>query len=238
MGDYCHFNSGKESVSSFNIDLFGVDITLYQNPSSRAVGHGAVVWDAAVIFSKYMEVNPSDFEPTKLSGKTVLELGSGCGLAGLALMLRGAHVTFTDLEAVVNMLTIRNVQTMHRLFRSEESIKYPIQEPEIRAIDWTVEAKLEDENPKTYDIILLTDCVFSMDLIDDLIGTILHHSGPKTTLICCHEIRDEVANDAFVERISQYFKIKRIPKNKLHPQYCNEFVELFTGRMQKKKNGP
>lgn len=192
MGDYCHFNSGKESISSFNIELFGVDINLFQNPSSRAVGHGAVVWDAAVIFAKYMEVNPSDYEPTKISGKTVLELGSGCGLAGLALMLRGAKVTFTDLEPVVDMLTTRNVQTMHRLFRSDESIKYPIQDPEIMPIDWTVEAKSEVENPQVYDLILLTDCVFSMELIEDLVGTIVKHTGPKTTLMCCHEIRDEV----------------------------------------------
>lgn len=192
MGDYCHFNSGKESVSSFNIELFGVDINLYQNPSSRAVGHGAVVWDAAVIFSKYMESNPGDFEPTKLGGKTVLELGSGCGLAGLALMMRGAQVTFTDLAAVVDMLTTRNVQTMHRLFKAEESIKHPILDPEIMPIDWTVESKVVEENPRVYDLILLTDCVFSMELIDDLVGTILRHTGPKTTLLCCHEIRDEV----------------------------------------------
>lgn len=87
---------------------------------------------------------------------------------------------------------------MHRLLRSEDSIKYPIQEPEIRAIDWTKEVAIgADEGsaiatPQAYDIILLTDCVFSMELIDDLVGTINKYSGPKTTLLCCHEIRDEV----------------------------------------------
>lgn len=110
MANYCHFNSGKESISNFSINLFGVDINLFQNPSDRAVGHGAVVWDASVIFAKYAETNSADFEPSKLASKTVLELGSGCGLAGITYMLRGAKVTFTDLEPVVEMLTARNVQ--------------------------------------------------------------------------------------------------------------------------------
>jgi predicted nicotinamide N-methyase len=109
MSDYCHFNSGKETAG-FNISLFGLDLVLYQNPSNRTVGHGAVVWDASVIFSKYIEQNPGEFEPRKVGGKTVIELGSGCGLAGIALMMRGLNVTFTDLYTVIDTLTTRNVQ--------------------------------------------------------------------------------------------------------------------------------
>ena len=40
--------------------------------------------------------------------QSVIELGSGCGLAGIAYMLRGAEVAFTDLPEVVNALTERN----------------------------------------------------------------------------------------------------------------------------------
>lgn len=108
-GNYCHFNDGKND-ETFSIQLFGKDIRLKQNPSSRAVGHGAVVWDASVIFAKYMENNPSEFDWAKLHGKTVLELGSGCGLAGLSFLIRGASVTFTDMESVTRSLTERNVQ--------------------------------------------------------------------------------------------------------------------------------
>lgn len=43
-------------------------------------------------------------------------------------------------------------------------------------------------------MILLTDCVFSMDLVDDLVQCILMYANPKTTIIVCHEIRDEVSN--------------------------------------------
>jgi predicted nicotinamide N-methyase len=110
-GNYCHFNEGKDD-NSFTTSLFNKEITLRQNPSNREVGHGAVVWDASIIFAKYMEKNSADYDVRKLKGKSVLELGSGCGLAGIGFMIRGAVVTFTDLDAVVQLLTQRNVNVM------------------------------------------------------------------------------------------------------------------------------
>ena len=62
---------------------------ILQNPDSRILGHGAVVWDAAVVFAKYMEHNLSqkEFSTTKLKSQTVIELGSGCGLIWLVSLL-------------------------------------------------------------------------------------------------------------------------------------------------------
>ena len=44
-----------------------------------------------------------------------------------------------------------------------------------------------------YDIILLTDCVFALELVEHLVNSILCFCGPRTTVYCCHEIRDEVS---------------------------------------------
>ena len=43
-----------------------------------------------------------------------------------------------------------------------------------------------------FDYVVLTDCVFAKELAVPLVNTILCCCGPRTTLICCHEIRDEV----------------------------------------------
>ena len=80
-GGYCHFNNDGGNTT-FNIEMLGEEFQIDQLPSNRSIGHGAVVWDAAVVFSKYTEVNNKDFEPKKWKGKRVLELGSGTGLAG------------------------------------------------------------------------------------------------------------------------------------------------------------
>jgi predicted nicotinamide N-methyase len=106
---YCHFNDDGNN-RSFRINLFETDLDIEQDPGDRDLGHGAVVWDAAVVLSKFMEKNYKDYDTRSLAKKTVLELGSGCGLGGIAFMMKGAEVTFTDLEPVTKRLTERNVQ--------------------------------------------------------------------------------------------------------------------------------
>jgi hypothetical protein len=49
-----------------------------------------------------------------------------------------------------------------------------------------------------YDFVLLTDCVFAAELAVPLVNTILCCCGPRTTVLCCHEIRDEVCYFAYV----------------------------------------
>ena len=88
---------------------------------------------------------------------------------------------------------------------------------------------------KKFDIILLTDCVFSSSLVPDLINTILLFSHSKTTVMVCHEIRDEDANNYFLQEFSKYFSSKSINKSKLHPNYCNEHVKVVIGKPKRKK---
>eukprot|EP00981_Chlorochromonas_danica_P011930 scaffold4347_cov269-Ochromonas_danica.AAC.20 len=111
--DYCHFNDNDDNTN-FHLSLFGYHLTILQSPGDRQLGHGAVVWDASVVFAKYMENNLRDFSPSKLNGQQVLELGSGCGLAGGAYLLRGAQVTFTDLQPVLTSLTIPNTTPIEK----------------------------------------------------------------------------------------------------------------------------
>ena len=69
-----------------------------------------------------------------------------------------------------------------------------IKKPTCFAVDWVKHASSEHDLDiqSQYDIVLLTDCVFSAMLVNDLVSTILKYSGPRSTVICCHEIRDEV----------------------------------------------
>lgn len=105
-GNYVLFH--EDNADIFSINLFGVDLSLKQKPSARDLGIGAVVWESSAIFTKYMEANFKKFSPEKLAGRTVLELGSGCGLGGLAFVMRGAAVILTDLACVIDTLTRDN----------------------------------------------------------------------------------------------------------------------------------
>lgn len=66
VSGYCHFS--ESGSNTFNINIFGYELRINQLPSSRNLGHGAVVWDAAVVFAKYMENSPSLFNLTSLGG--------------------------------------------------------------------------------------------------------------------------------------------------------------------------
>ena len=234
---YCHFNeSGNDKT--FTINLFGNDVVIEQDPSST-IGHGASVWDSSVIFSKYVENNPSIFSPSTISGKSCIELGSGTGLAGISLMMLGAKVTFTDLPDVIEQFTISNANRIYNQMKSKGSgYLKDIHEPIIRPLDWTWDDNQQKETitNSPYDIVLLTDCVFSTYLVPFLVRTILKCTGPKTQIICSHEIRDEDANNAFKLALKQHYQVKRIAFNKLHQDYKNMFVELLLAKASRKKS--
>ena len=65
-----------------------------------------------MVFAKYMENDPRECSIERMAGKTLIELGSGPGLGGLSMMMRGAVVTLTDLEPVTSALTIENAQVI------------------------------------------------------------------------------------------------------------------------------
>ena len=199
-GGYTTYNSPEDTI--FTVPIFGHELSFRQMPADRTLGHGAVVWEAAVIFSKWVEIS-NDFSVANMSGKRVLELGSGTGLAGVALMMRGARVVFSDLAPVCVALTEPNVTSnYHKLV----SLSLPVQlfVPKVLPVDWTVEDNLRDlswprdatdeaadaepeaepdSEPDTdtpvpkprssADIVLLTDCIFSESLVPSLVRTLL-----------------------------------------------------------------
>ncbi len=277
-GGYRCYNTGDGSDETFKFECFGHTLTLQQLPSDQNIGHGAVVWEAAVIFAKYMEYsNNKDLSVAALSGKTVLELGSGTGLGGLCMCLRGAVVTLTDLPEVVSALTFRNTKAVFNQLRSlgAGATAAPLLCPSVYPADWTDECNISKvvafartvNDPRLnaqgqlsdaaasehfaectssslaeaslplcpavrlpYDIVLLTDCVFSAALVPHLIRTILAATGPRSVVYCVHEIRDVEANDAFLVALSEHFKYKSVLTKDQHPEYRHEQVQIIIAK--------
>ena len=67
---YQLMNAGVGNETIFRIYVNGVPISLSQDPQNTVIGHGAVVWEASVIFAKYLE-HGSDkgLSPSRLKGK-------------------------------------------------------------------------------------------------------------------------------------------------------------------------
>ena len=228
---YCHFN--EEGAVRFAISLFGKELEIHQDPASRTLGHGAVVWDSAVIFCKYLEQNPSVC--SSFHGKKVIELGAGCGLSGIAAMMKGSSVTLTDMGKVTESLTTANAHRIYSQLTSEGSgaFTHPLLKPTVYPLDWTdwaAFAALGGAAEAPFDILITTDCVFAVSLVEPLVSCLRQLSGKNSVVYCCHEIRDEEANAYFLVELAKYFSFKRVSRGKLHPQFKNDLVELLIAK--------
>jgi Lysine methyltransferase len=141
----------------------------------------------------------------------------------------------TDLPRVTESLTSCNAQRVFAEMNSKGAgaLPQPITEPRVMPLDWTDWNSFEGLWPTgiiPFDIVLLTDCVFSAALAEPLVSCIRRLSGVHTVVYCCHEIRDEEANEYFLAEFRKYFTVKRIPRHKLHPEYANELIQLVVGK--------
>ena len=77
-------------------------------------GVGCVVWDAAIVLSKYLETPGFSGDGAHaLSRRSVLELGSGTGAVGLMAATLGADVIVTDLEELQDLLKMNINMNKH-----------------------------------------------------------------------------------------------------------------------------
>ncbi|MBN3298766.1 MT21D methyltransferase, partial [Amia calva] len=91
---------------------------------------GCVVWDAAIVLSKYLETEQFCDPAAGINtwaDKTVVELGAGTGVVGLMAATLGAHVIVTDLEDLQPLLET-NIQDNAALV-SSGSVKAKSLEP-------------------------------------------------------------------------------------------------------------
>lgn len=234
---YQHFNSGREDVDTFEIELFGEAICIAQTPGDTSIGHGAVVWEAAVCFAKYIERGTDkNLSDTKLCGKRVLELGCGPGLGGIATMMKGSHVTFTDLEPVMRAVGEPNVMSIYSSLTTRGAGEFAdLLRPEVGSLDWTEIGGLGRITEKPFDYIICCDCVFSEALIPHLIRTIQDACTPRSLVYIVHEIRDEDANNLFLARLKDNFSVKIIPSSKQHQQYVHSLVQIVFAKPLKQR---
>jgi predicted nicotinamide N-methyase len=128
------------------------------------------VWDGATLLARFLERNV--VARTWIRNRRVLELGAGCGLAGIAAGVLGAtSVVLTDLACHLPLLR-QNVAENSPAWKSKGCKRMVCCEcdwtrppPHFTADDGTVV-------DSTFDVILVADCVWMEHLVDPLLNTI------------------------------------------------------------------
>ena len=134
-----------ESVRVRGVGLLSLEIWPESVHEAGCLYTGGAVWKAGLDLAHQM-TSMADF-----SELSVLELGSGTGVAGLAAALCGAQVVLSDLPAAVSLLK-RNVD------RNSRAVELSGGSAKVRTLDYR--EPLTDSYWRTFDLIIGTDLVW------------------------------------------------------------------------------
>jgi predicted nicotinamide N-methyase len=134
------------------------------------VGIGGMVWDASLILAKFIAQNKLEIFSRV---KTVLEVGSGTGICGLAcaMLEPKTRVTLSDLYSHLALIqTNIDINNLSNVSCCE--------------IDW-----FKPQNTGKFDLIIGTDVVYEPDLFEPLLDTLETVSHPNSVIFLCNELR-------------------------------------------------
>ena len=134
------------------------------------VGIGGMVWDASLILAKFLYCNR---DSVFARVRTVLEVGSGTGICGLAcaLMSEKLRVTLSDLDSHLPLIRTNIDINATTNVNCEE-------------IDW-----FNSTDEKKYDMVIGSDCVYDVELFEPLLDTLDKVTTKDSVVFLCNELR-------------------------------------------------
>ncbi|KAL9305402.1 putative lysine methyltransferase, S-adenosyl-L-methionine-dependent methyltransferase [Arabidopsis thaliana] len=220
----CLLRLNSPSTCTVTIEVLGHELDFAQDPNSKHLG--TTVWDASMVFAKYLGKNSRKgrFSSSKLKGKRAIELGAGCGVAGFALAMLGCDVVTTDQKEVLPLLK-RNVEwNTSRIVQMNPGSAFG--SLRVAELDWGNEDHITAVEPP-FDYVIGTDVVYSEQLLEPLLRTILALSGPKTTVMLGYEIRSTVVHEKMLQMWKDNFEVKTIPRSKMDGEYQDPSIHLY-----------
>ncbi|XP_022862162.1 protein N-lysine methyltransferase METTL21A isoform X2 [Olea europaea var. sylvestris] len=220
---HCRLNSPNTSAVLF--EVFGHQLQFSQDPNSKHLG--TTVWDASMVFVKFLEKNcrKGKFSPSKLKGKRVIELGAGCGVAGFGMAFLGCDVISTDQTEVLPLLMSNAERNSSRILQMNPGSD-SFGSIQVAELNWGNADHIRAVVPP-FDYIIGTDIVYSEHLLEPLLQTILSLSGPKTTILLGYEIRSTNVHEQMLELWKRYFEVKIVPRAKMHNEYQHPSIQLY-----------
>ncbi|XP_062173221.1 uncharacterized protein LOC133878662 [Alnus glutinosa] len=213
------------STFSMTLEILGHELQFSQDPNSKHLG--TTVWDASLVFVKFLEKNcrKGRFCQSKLKGKRVIELGAGCGVAGFGMALLGCDVVATDQTEVLPLL-MRNVERNTSRILQMNPGSDSFGSIKVEELDWGNKDHIMAVGPP-FDYIIGTDVVYAEHLLEPLLQTISALSGPKTTLLLGYEIRSMSVHEQMLQMWKRNFNVKIVPQAKMDQTFQHPSIQIF-----------
>lgn len=166
------------------------------------------IWEASGVLASYLATLPPDPQ------KTMLEIGCGLGLAGIAAAMAGHQVTMTEL----------NSDALN--FARANAVANGFPELSIERLDWN-DPKLEGR----FDYIVGSETVYKTDDIDGLEALFNRYLSPGGTIILAEGVRR--TGVVFWERMRHSYDVQA-RRQVLRSEEGDTHVVLF--RLQQKSD--
>lgn len=172
----------------------------------EADGTNGVVWPTGVKMAIYLTSQVSEESESSPKGKSVLELGSGLGIGGLAAAIGGAKkVTFTDIPSALPALKFNVLESKIQKEVFETIFPGAVPEFDVSPLRWGEDAEIEAKN---YDLVIGSDLLYNADMIPVLTETM---KGAKRILMAVRWRKPELERNFFkIMEESHGYKFKLV----------------------------
>lgn len=189
----------------------GVELLIRQRPKeSLTLGTGVAVWDAGRVLASLVSSEPHS--PLR-TGSSVLELGSGTGVVGLACAAAGAsRVVLSDLSRMLPLLR-DNAAATNSLLSRGPVVTVAELEWGVTDLSGFIASHFPDQAEP--DVIVGADVVFIESQITPLLTVLKALSSSRTTILISTEIRDQNCFKKFMEQAELDFELTRVREKKL-----------------------
>jgi predicted nicotinamide N-methyase len=182
-------------------------------------GVGGKLWKSCVSLASFL-MSENHKKYLSFEKKKILEIGAGAGVCGFTTgLLNPYKVTITDRMSGLLQLLEKNLECNQTKF-SENLI-------EIKSLDWSSDQELA--NFLDYDIIIGSDLLYSLCMVDGLIKALNTLSDQNTIVLISLSNRgyEDGEYDIFLKKLREAkWNIQIIPENEVPENYFN-IILLF-----------
>eukprot|EP00475_Leptophrys_vorax_P042110 TRINITY_DN79445_c0_g1_i1.p1 TRINITY_DN79445_c0_g1~~TRINITY_DN79445_c0_g1_i1.p1 ORF type:complete len:227 (+),score=19.60 TRINITY_DN79445_c0_g1_i1:27-707(+) len=211
------------------LELWGQPLSIVQDNESMHVGTS--VWEASLVFAKWLEKNSDNGEcelsRVQVTGKRAIELGTGCGIAAMAMALAGADVLATDIQAVIPILKKNLKRNMASISDSYKAAFATPGKARPVQLHWGNDKHIKSAKPP-FDFVIVTDVVYLEEDVRKLIDTMVAVSDRETIIVLGYRLRQEEAHELFWKVLPErFFVVRQVDKAELHEGFTLEGVDLY-----------
>lgn len=218
------------------IELLVNNTTLSLQQDNKTMHVGTSVWPGSLVLVKFADrwspLNPTAPNPNPYSdllnfhGKRGVELGTGCGVAGMGFYLLGlTDVFLTDIAPVMPALK-------HNLKKNKPVLKKSLKTAQLY---WANSAQVKALSPP-FDVVIAADVVYLEETVRPLVETMVEMLTDNGVVLLGYQLRSPEADKLFWEVSGEVFEIEKVPHEDLHPEYNYEETDVYIFRKKKNDN--